>query len=1146
MTTLDPAPPQTASDQAVSDLVWSRALTLVERIGRLHAPEGAEPTVVERRITRWRSQAPFQDDRWWTERLATDGLDEAELRALLVASTAGTISGEPPSWWRDLEEACAFPLERETTAPGRDLDELAGFFAAVEPILAWKLADVRRRIAELAAAHPRPRPSPLPLSRPPHPPPRERGTRLERSCFSPSSPGEGGWEGTGEEGRGDEGLPFDPATVDRLLLQSLPDRMAGAVSRTLALELNVARLEGRLEGSTAAERFRSFVDGLTQPGGMAAVFAEYPVLGRQVLHRADAWLDAGVEFLEHLKADWPRLIETFSAGVDPGPLTDLEGGMGDRHRGREVMIATFASGLRVVYKPRAMSADRHFQELLAWLNDHGQEPSLRTITVLDGEDHGWMEFVHHAPCASRDEVHRFYRRQGSYLALLYAIQASDFHHENLIAAGEHPVLIDLESLFQARVEDMDAQHSDLVAAHAMGRSVLEVGFLPQRVWGDREREGIDLSGLGAIPGQVVPRPLPYWESAGTDSMYLGSRSEEMPEGHNRPQLDGEEIQLIDYVDDLVSGFRDTYRLLIRHRAGFLAVLDRFGEDEVRSVLRPTQTYSLLLTDSFHPDLLRDALDRDRHFDRLWVPIESRPYLARVIPFEKADLWRGDVPIFTFRPGSRDLYASDGTPVPDFFDQTGLDLVRDRVRQLGDEDLDRQLWFLRASLVVWTVDLDRARWPSYEVMPPKQPASRDRLVAQAARIGDHLASLAIRGEGEVTWIGLVTEIGRFPALLPLKLDLYSGNPGLALFFAYLGAATGEERFTTLAREALQGVRRVVHKDPSLVTCLGAYGGWGGLIYTWTLLAALWEEPDLLREAEALVDLFASQIAINIATHIATHIATDTELDLLIGSAGCLAGLLALHTLYPSERVLAAAKACGERLLTTAVPQEDGTLGWLPEGRGNRPWAGLSHGCAGIALALLRLTAATGDTRYRDAALAAMAYERTLFNPEVGNWRDARDLEDVRVAVRIGDETYMTAWCHGSTGIGMARLAGLDDLDDNYDDAEVRAEIEAALVDTLHKGFGQNHSLCHGDLGNLSLLLAAARRLDPARWQPEVDRLSASILDSMDERGWLCGVALGVETPGLMTGLAGIGLGLLRLADPDRVPDLLTVELPGRSL
>src|SRR4051794_18002822 len=29
---------------------------------------------------------------------------------------------------------------------------------------------------------------------------------MSLSCLSPSSPGEGGWEGTGEEGRGDEGL----------------------------------------------------------------------------------------------------------------------------------------------------------------------------------------------------------------------------------------------------------------------------------------------------------------------------------------------------------------------------------------------------------------------------------------------------------------------------------------------------------------------------------------------------------------------------------------------------------------------------------------------------------------------------------------------------------------------------------------------------------------------------------------------------------------------------------------------------------------------------------------------------------------------------------------------------------------------------
>lgn len=40
----------------------------------------------------------------------------------------------------------------------------------------------------------------------------------------------------------------------------------------------------------------------------------------------------------------------------------------------------------------------------------------------------------------------------------------------------------------------------------------------------------------------------------------------------------------------------------------------------------------------------------------------------------------------------------------------------------------------------------------------------------------------------------------------------------------------------------------------------------------------------------------------------------------------------------------------------------------------------------------------------------------------------------------------------------------------------------------------------------------------------------------------GVPFNVETPGLMTGLAGIGYGLLRLADPQNVPSVLLLELP----
>jgi lantibiotic modifying enzyme len=134
--------------------------------------------------------------------------------------------------------------------------------------------------------------------------------------------------------------------------------------------------------------------------------------------------------------------------------------------------------------------------------------------------------------------------------------------------------------------------------------------------------------------------------------------------------------------------------------------------------------------------------------------------------------------------------------------------------------------------------------------------------------------------------------------------------------------------------------------------------------------------------------------------------------------------------------------------------------------------------------------------------------------------------------------MTAWCHGAPGIGLARLCSLRHLDD----AAIHAEINAALKTTLAQGFGRNHSLCHGDLGNLELLLQASETLGDPQWRAQVNRLTAIILESISRDGWLCGTPLGVETPGLMTGLAGIGYGLLRLAEPTQVPSVLVLAPP----
>ena len=185
---------------------------------------------------------------------------------------------------------------------------------------------------------------------------------------------------------------------------------------------------------------------------MLSLLEEYAVLARQLVEALDRWVACQLELLERLCADWEQIRSIFLPDRDPGVIVEIRQGAGDTHQGgHSVTILTWSSGFRLVYKPRPMSLDVHFQELLAWLNAQGHKPAFRTLTIVDKQTYGWSEFVLAHDCASREEVERFYQRQGGYLALLYTLEATDFHAENLIACGENPILIDLEALFQPRM-----------------------------------------------------------------------------------------------------------------------------------------------------------------------------------------------------------------------------------------------------------------------------------------------------------------------------------------------------------------------------------------------------------------------------------------------------------------------------------------------------------------------------------------------------------------------------------------------------------------------------------------------------------------------------------------------------------------------
>jgi type 2 lantibiotic biosynthesis protein LanM len=1067
-----------------TDAAWFLAYSLDERLTGGDPPGPVDDDLGRARLKIWKDEpVHVRRPERMAAHLAAHGLDESRLRRLLgerPETVRARFDAEPP-WSRRLTQAWDRSGDDDATEP------TIGFAAIAAPLVAAAVDRVRERVADLVGDHP----------------------HLSAEVLT---------------------AQLGPGPIDHL---------NQLTARTLVLELNVLRLRGELTGADPHERYHHFLHRLRQPAYALSVLREYPVLARDLVRTVDNWEASRLEFARRLVADHADLADRCGGPRALGDLAEVSFGAGDSHRGgRSVAVVRFTGG-RVMYKPRRLGVDRHFQELLTWLNGRGSHPSLRTFWVLDRDGYGWTEFVEAGPCADRAGLARFHRRQGALLALLQVLGATDFHFENVIAAGEHPMLIDLEAMLHNWHRQLpataDVGYLPRQALELMSRSVTAVGLLPAPVvWAEDDRlNRFDLSGMGGVGGQLTVRPVVVWDGIGTDEMRLARRRVEMPGSANLPTLrDGTPAatpDVTEFDEEIIDGYRGLYATLLEHREALLAPggpLAAFADDEVRVVVRATEAYMRVLVEGQHPDLLRDALDRDRYHQNLWTGHDGREHRDALIAAELAQLRAGDVPIFLTTPSSTDLVGGDGTVLPGVLRSTGLDVVREQLAGLSEEHLAQQTWFIEASLTALVMG-DPSKWrPRQRPSTPAAltPVTPELYVDAARRVGDRLLATALTDDDRICWLGLNLLADKVWTFSPAGMDLYNGISGIALFLGHLAAVTGDAAYRSGAERTVTMMLReagtwLTAPDQPAAADVGAFGGLGGTVYALSHLAVVLDRTDLTDTAGRLAALLVA------------HAAGTGEFDVVGGLAGGLLVLLALHGVTGDPALLAGGHTLARHLLAGAE-ETNGGLGWRGSLNRESPLAGFSHGASGIATALSRLDRRGGTDHYRATVDAALRFERSVYDERTGNWRDLRADTD--------GGSDMVAWCHGAAGVALARA---DLLGHTGDDDLVREDLRRALSalagagTTLH-----NHSLCHGDLGNAEAALHASRRLgddDSARHAAAVT--AAAVVD-IGRGAWRCGVPRGVETPGLMSGLAGIGYALLRCAHPERVPSVLLLDGP----
>ncbi|GLV60052.1 lanthionine synthetase [Dictyobacter sp. S3.2.2.5] len=903
---------------------------------------------------------------------------------------------------------------------------------------------------------------------------------------------------------------------------------------------SLSRLLMDLQQDDSREIYSEFIEQMLADG-LLPFFQTYPVLGRILAVITDLWVESQTEFLRRLADDWSLIEQTFAS--DPlRQVTGIQAGLSDPHKGRRSVLAlTFDNGLKLIYKPKQMGIEAAFNQLLQWCNDRELPLAFKVLTVLDRGEYGWSEYVEKLRCKDEEAARRYYQRAGMLLCLVYSLVGADCHHENMIVHGEYPVLIDAEALMQhrARVESInDGAQAQMLAHEMIMESVLHTSMLPGWQIDSDEEQVYDISGLRGPDELIYESKDLRWEYINTDRMTMEERTFTIGPSAEYLAQEGVSLRVEEHITDVITGFEQCYRFLLRQRAALLAPdspLHGLKQQRLRLIYRNTQVYGTLTYQLLEPQYLHDGADHSIHMESLAlavlpstdVPLENRQRSRwwPVLASEKQQLQQIDIPFFATSADSAALLLPDGTRIEDCFREPSFELVSARIQSLCEADLELQTSFIAGSLYSLIArdalpDSPVSDVSDREIREEEDRAARkEGFLASALSLAREIEQHAIRAtDGSVCWIvpQYMFSFQRYQ-LQMIASDLYSGSCGVALFLAAVEKVTGGSGYRDLALGALQNLRQALRtygKELLLKLGIGAAAGLGSIIYSMMYIGQWLDEPALLREARQAVDLITFE-----------RIEHDQALDTFAGAAGTLLVLLALYQVAPDPELLQKAIACGQRLLAARTMSPAGYKSW--PGFNGKHLTGFSHGAAGITYALLRLYGVTGDSAYLEAASEGIAYEDSTFQSQINNWPDLRSDDPL---------DYRVAWCHGAPGIGLARVGGLAALDTE----QVRADIEIALRRTLDEGVRGLDQLCCGNMGRLDILLAAAHYLrrpelalaaEQATWQivQRAEKAGRFSLDPLLPRQ--------VKHFGFFQGTAGLGYTLLRMTAPDQLPSIL---------
>lgn len=892
---------------------------------------------------------------------------------------------------------------------------------------------------------------------------------------------------------------FEQNMSIKIYKNQLSQHQSQIPQRTLILDIHRRKDEGKLSGSTPEEQYAYYCEKfLGDENYKKALYTEFPEMERLLHLEAENTNFMMKEVTQCLMEDRKEITRIFCNKQTFHRAADITF-VGDPHKGgKRAARVQLDNGIIIYYKPHSLQVNLQYQELYTYLCRKAGI-ACKTVRYISHADYGWEESIENKDCNTKEEVEKYYFRMGIHLFIGYALSATDLHGENIIAHGENPVIIDMETYPGYYIQTEESSASRKTETILAG-SVIHTGMLPILTWGQGQ-DTIIMSAMSNGEKIVTPFKMPVVKKKNTSDVYIDYEQVEFEMKECIVRLQGKKVNAGEYTEKVVKGFQSAYCAALENKKAEV-MLEAFFGGKSRVVLRQTQQYLMYRMVSLHPDFMKDRTKRRELLSVLHKEGESR--LQRELrDYEIESLLEMDIPYFEIAGNQKGIYDGNGRYYEDYLPHTPFEAWKRHRKEMGCGDMKRQCEFIRLSMAMLNAD---SLIKKEEYIPSKfdYKSVSFRAEMQIHKIAEWICSRAVTAGTDIEWVGLRFYNNGKWRLAPVGMYLYDGISGIAVFLSeYLKYFEGEaaEKIFAFTVNKMKKYTEQIEKNPqcSQTKRTGLLDGENSIVCSYLMLYRNTGKKEYLRYAKrhfCVVESFLEQ---------------DKNYDYLSGNAGAIAAALALYKCTGDRAYLETAIQTERFLWKNRTETEQG-VGWKIEGQ-NRPLAGIAHGNSGFLRAYLKLYEVIKDKYYLEKIERILAYENSLYREECGNWIDLRAPEQ--------EKKVMNTWCHGAPGILLARLK-LEGLTEPDQIAEDILKASKALFQGKYNG---NLCLCHGLAGNLLIMKEYLSKHREKELQRQYEYSQGILLEMLEHRENTR--ATEMLNPAFMNGIAGVGFALLQL-------------------